>query len=132
MPPPPEIVLPARNALQRRLARERTGGTRLPATLRRNLESRSGLDLSDVRVHTNALTPAMVDAAAFTLGSNIHLAPGEDRHLAHEAWHVVQQKQNRVRPTLSVRSAPVNDDHALEHEADAMAAATMRNGDAPP
>jgi hypothetical protein len=25
--------------------------------------------------------------------------PGQEQHLPHEAWHVVQQKQGRVKPT---------------------------------
>ena len=34
---------------------------------------------------------------AFTRGSDIHLAPHQEHQLPHEAWHVVQQKQGRVR-----------------------------------
>ena len=92
----------------------------LPASLRRGLESLSGLDLGDVRVHANSSRPAAVDALAFAQGRDIHLAPGQERHLPHEAWHVVQQRQGRVRPTGCVGSERVNDDERLECEADAM------------
>jgi Domain of unknown function (DUF4157)/DNA/RNA non-specific endonuclease len=126
---PPEITSPARNALQRRLAQERNGSP-LPATLQRKMESLSGFDMSDVRVHTNAVSPATVAALAYTRGSDIHLAAGQEQHLAHEAWHVVQQKQQRVRPTMSLGGAAVNDDAALEREADQMGAAAMRGGEA--
>ncbi|MEL6127089.1 MAG: DUF4157 domain-containing protein, partial [Pseudomonadota bacterium] len=36
---------------------------------------------------------------AYAQGSNIHLGPGQDQHLPHEAWHVVQQRQGRVPTT---------------------------------
>jgi hypothetical protein len=41
--------------------------------------------------------------------------------LAHETWHVVQQKQGRVRPTKQLKSkVSINDDASLEKEADVM------------
>ncbi|MEA3018021.1 MAG: hypothetical protein QOI38_2743, partial [Sphingomonadales bacterium] len=43
-------------------------------------------------------------------------------HLPHEAWHVVQQKQGKVKPTLHLGSRPVNDEPVLESEADHMGA----------
>ncbi|HAP61901.1 MAG TPA: hypothetical protein DCR93_21180, partial [Cytophagales bacterium] len=39
-------------------------------------------------------------------GTDIHLAPGQQKHLPHEAWHVVQQKQGRVKPTLQPKASP--------------------------
>ena len=66
--------------------------------------------------------PAAVGALAYAQGSDIHLAPGQERHLPHEAWHVVQQRQDRVRPTASAGGVAINDDAALEQEADAMGA----------
>ena len=40
--------------------------------------------------------------------------------MAHEAWHVVQQRQGRVKPTVQMAGVQVNDDEGLEREADAM------------
>ena len=58
-------------------------------------------------------------------GAVIHLAPGQEKHVPYEAWHVVQQAQGRVKPTMQMKAGvPVNDDAGLEHEADAMG--TMR------
>jgi Domain of unknown function (DUF4157) len=94
----------------------------LPAQLRAGLESLSGQNLDDVRVVRGSSRPASVGALAYTQGNDIHLAPGQDQHLAHEAWHAVQQRQGRVTPTISVAGNAVNDDPALEHEADVMAA----------
>lgn len=48
------------------------------------------------------------------------MALGQERHLPHEAWHVVQQAQGRVKPTFQMKGMAVNDDEGLEHEADIM------------
>lgn len=93
----------------------------LPDRLRQGIEALSGLSMGHVSVHRNSSKPAQVNAHAYAQGSEIHLAPGQDQHLPHEAWHVVQQAQGRVRPTMrSATGAPINDDAALEREADVM------------
>ncbi|GLQ90975.1 hypothetical protein GCM10007898_45510 [Dyella flagellata] len=93
----------------------------LPIDLRRNMGAMSGVDLDDVRVHRNSSKPAQLNALAYAQGSDIHLGPGQERHLPHEAWHVVQQAQGRVKPTLQMKQGVlVNDDAGLEHEADEM------------
>src|SRR4051812_16019685 len=57
----------------------------LPEPLGRNLEAMSGLSMDDVRVHRNSPEPATLGALAYTKGSDIHLGPGQEKHLAHEA-----------------------------------------------
>ncbi|MFN3810301.1 MAG: DUF4157 domain-containing protein [Roseateles asaccharophilus] len=112
----------------------------LPENLRSGIEALSGLDMSGVRVHRNSSKPAALQAHAFAQGQDIHLGPGQDKHLPHEAWHVVQQAQGRVRPTMLMKSGlPVNDDGGLEHEADVMGTRAARwspsgnaQGSAPP
>ncbi|MEQ8849455.1 DUF4157 domain-containing protein [Botrimarina sp.] len=96
--------------------------TGLPNDLRAGIESMTGLDMNDVRVHYNSDKPAQLNAHAYAQGSDIHIAPGQEKHLPHEAWHVVQQKQGRVSPTKMFKSCstPVNDDSGLEREADVM------------
>ena len=76
--------------------------------------------MDDVRVHTESPRPARVGALAYTHGSDIYLGPGQQEQLPHEAWHIVQQRQGRVRPTGRVGELPLNDDPALEYEADDM------------
>lgn len=88
--------------------------------LKNGLERLSGFDMSPVRVHYNSPKPARVGALAFAQGTNIHLGPGQERHLPHEGWHVVQQMQGRVRPTAQYKGIDVNDDAGLEREADIM------------
>jgi len=96
--------------------------TGMPDHLKAGIESLSGMDLSDVRVHANSDRPARLDALAYAQGSDIHVAPGQDQHLPHEAWHVVQQRQGRVVPTMQMQGVSINDDHGLEAEADRMGA----------
>lgn len=93
----------------------------LPEKLKGGIEQLSGMSMDGVKVHYNSQQPAQVNAHAFAQGTDIHLAPGQEKHLAHEAWHVVQQKQGRVKPTIHVNNkVPVNDDKNLENEADIM------------
>lgn len=95
----------------------------LPAQLRAGLEAMSGQDLGDVRVHYGSSKPAQLEAHAYAQGRDIHLAPGQEQHLPHEAWHVVQQAQGRVKPTTTMGGGvPVNDHGSLEREADVMGA----------
>jgi hypothetical protein len=99
--------------------------TGMPDNLKSGVEQLSGLDMSDVRVHYNSSKPANVQAYAYTQGTDIHVAPGQEKHLGHEAWHVTQQKQGRVQPTTEVAGMPVNDNSGLEHEADVMGAKAL-------
>lgn len=95
--------------------------TGLPDQLKSGIENLSGHSLDDVKVHYNSAKPTQLQAHAYAQGTDIHIAPGQEKHLAHEAWHVVQQKQGRVKPTMQMKSAvPVNDDPGLEREADIM------------
>lgn len=94
----------------------------LPGPLQRAMQALSGLDLRDVRVHADSAAPARLGAQAMAQGRDIHLGPGQQRWLPHEAWHVVQQRQGRVRATVQMAGQPVNDDPGLEAEADRMAA----------
>jgi hypothetical protein len=97
--------------------------TGLPGNLKRGIESLSGMSLDQVRVRYNSDRPERIDAEAYAQGSEIHVAPGAERHLPHEAWHVVQQAQGRVKPTMQLKGGvPVNDDCGLEKEADLMGA----------
>ncbi|MEB3362505.1 MAG: DUF4157 domain-containing protein [Synechococcaceae cyanobacterium] len=114
-------LAPARPQLQ---PAPRTNNTGLPDKLKAGIESRSGMVLDHVRVHYNSSQPAQLNALAYAQGTDIHLAPGQERHLPHEAWHVVQQAQGRVRPTMQLKDGvPGNDDAELEREADEMGTA---------
>lgn len=96
--------------------------TGMPDNLKAGIEDLSGFSMDDVRVHYGSSKPAAVQAHAYTQGTDIHIAPGQERHLPHEAWHVAQQMAGRVQPTTEIGGMPVNDNAALEHEADVMGA----------
>lgn len=102
---------------------QKPNNTGMPDTLKSGIESLSGYSMDDVKVHYNSDKPAQLNAHAYAQGTDIHVAPGQEQHLPHEAWHVVQQKQGRVQPTVQMKAGvPVNDDAGLENEADVMGA----------
>jgi hypothetical protein len=110
---------PGSNAKQEEVTQQenRTG---MPDPLKAGIEFLAGMDLSDMQVHRNSGKPAQLNALAYAQGNDIHLGPGQEKHLPHEAWHVVQQRQGRVKPTMQMAGTQINDDVGLEKEADAM------------
>ncbi len=105
-------------------------GSGLPSNLKSGVEKLSGQDMSDVSVHRNSDKPAQLNAHAYAQGNDIHLGPGQEKHLPHEAWHVAQQKQGRVQPTKQLKSEiPINDDEGLEKEADEMGEKALEVGE---
>ncbi|MFC3176875.1 DUF4157 domain-containing protein [Undibacterium amnicola] len=101
--------------------------TGLPDNLKSGIESLSGMSMDHVKVHYNSSQPAQLNAHAYAQGSEIHVAPGQEQHLPHEAWHVVQQAQGRVQPTMQMKAGvAVNDDVGLEAEADVMGERAMQ------
>ncbi|GAB6122651.1 eCIS core domain-containing protein [Dysgonomonas termitidis] len=101
--------------------------TGMPDNLKSGIESLSGYSMDDVRVHYNSSKPAQLQALAYAQGADIHIAPGQEQHLPHEAWHVVQQKQGRVQPTTQLQGVNVNDNEGLEKEADVMGGKAVFN-----
>jgi hypothetical protein len=118
----PEEELQMKSVIQKK--ENKTG---MPDNLKSGIENLSGMDMSDVKVHYNSSQPAQLNALAYAQGSDIHIGPGQEQHLAHEAWHVVQQRQGRVKPTMQMKQGvAVNDDPGLEHEADVMGAKALQ------
>ena len=111
------------SAQQQQPIQQKENNTGLPDNLKMGMENLSGMSLDDVKVHRNSDKPAQLQAHAYAQGTDIHLASGQEKHLPHEAWHVVQQKQGRVKPTMQMKGEMnVNDDTGLEKEADVMGA----------
>lgn len=128
---PTPLRLPAEQAIQQQPKQPpetSTNTTGLSDTLKTGIEHLSGYSLDDVKVHYNSSKPTQLQAHAYAQGTDIHVAAGQEKHLPHEAWHVVQQKQGRVKPTMQLQDAlgsrgavvHVNDDAGLEKEADVM------------
>jgi hypothetical protein len=106
---------------------KKSSNTGLPDNLKSGIENLSGYSMDDVKVHYNSNKPAQLSAHAYAQGTDIHIASGQEKHLAHEAWHIVQQKQGRVKPTLQLKGkVNVNDDAQLEKEADVMGAKALQ------
>ncbi len=105
-----------KNVIQKK-RREQSG---LPEQLKTGAENLSGYSLDAVTVHYNSDKPATLNALAYTQGTDIHIGPGQEKHLPHETWHVVQQMQGRVNPTMHQNGVAINDDTHLEMEAEQM------------
>lgn len=104
-------------------AKKSENNTGLPDNLKAGIENMSGVSMDSVQVHYNSDRPAQLNAHAYAQGTDIHVASGQEKHLPHEAWHVVQQAQGRVQPTTQMAGGTqVNDDSSLEKEADDMGA----------
>ena len=91
--------------------------TGIPTQMKLDFERRSGLSFDDVRVHYNSDKPRKIGALAYTQGNQVHVGPGQERHLRHELGHVVQQKRGIVRPTGTLQGKLVNTDPMLERQA---------------
>lgn len=110
-----------RETLANKSIQRKANATGLPDNLKTGIENLSGYSMDDVKVHYNSSQPAQLNAHAYAQGTNIHIASGQEKHLPHEAWHVVQQKQGRVKPTMQMKGkVNINDDDTLEREADIM------------
>ncbi len=108
---------------------QKSNNTGLPDQLKSGIESLSGHSMDDVKVHYNSSKPAQLSAHAFAQGNQIHLGSGQEKHLPHEAWHVVQQKEGRVKANNSIQTkskVSINDDVGLEREADLMGAKALQ------
>lgn len=107
--------------------------TGLPDHLKSGIENLSGYSMDDVNVQYNSAQPAQLNALAYAQGNQIHIGPGQEKHLAHEAWHVVQQKQGRVSPTRQLKGTThINDNADLEKEADVMGLKATQATTTPP
>ncbi len=82
---------------------KKENNTRLPDNLMSGIEDLSGYSVDDIKVYYNSDKPAQLQAHAYAQGTDIHIASGQEKHLPHEAWHVIQQKQGRVKPTMQMK-----------------------------
>ena len=107
---------------------QRKSSTLLPLPVQNKMEATMGADFSNVNIHPNSQQAQEVGALAYTQGNDVHFAPGQfdpdsqkgQSLIGHELAHVVQQQQSRVQATTQAKGLPVNDDPALENEADTL------------
>ena len=103
---------------EERQRRQQPNLTGIPTQMKMDFEQRSGLSFDDVRVHYNSDKPRKIGALAYTQGTQVHIGPGQERHLRHELGHVVQQKTKQILHTKIMNGLFVNDDRGLEAEAE--------------
>lgn len=119
------------SGINTRLHSLRGGGLPLSNSERGFFEPRFGLNLSDVRLHTNsqaAETARLLNARALTHGRDVVFGAGEyaggtssGRHLlAHELTHVVQQADTLQRPVIQREVMPATDQQRREFVEDAI------------
>ncbi len=101
---------------------QKAGGNQTALQLIRQAEEKYHVPMEDVTVHFNSSMPRQYGAYAYAQGNDVHIGPGQEKYLSHELGHVIQQKLGKVAPTSSVAGEPLNDDPALEHEADRLLA----------
>ncbi|WP_340066156.1 DUF4157 domain-containing protein [Ascidiimonas aurantiaca] len=116
-----QVLINGSHSRAKETVQRKDNRTGLPDRLKMGIESLSGYAMDDVKVHYNSNKPAQLNAHAYAQGTDIHIASGQEKHLPHEAWHVVQQKQGRVQATKQFKDKTyINDDAHLEAEADFM------------
>src|SRR5215213_2193205 len=103
-------------------------GAPLPVAVKSPLTHSFSMDLTPIRVHTDAraqLTVRSFNTRAFAYGHDIFLGPGESpgdlRLMAHEVAHVVQQSRGAVLQHFTTGRGD-----ALEQEAERASAAAVR------
>ncbi|MFJ9868370.1 DUF4157 domain-containing protein [Streptomyces sp. NPDC101165] len=113
----------------------RSAGSRLPASLQREMEARfSGEDFSDVAVHTGATarrSAEAVGAEAYTTGTRHIVFRGtiDKKTLAHELEHVRQQRAGAVAGTDDGSGLSISDpSDRFERSAERKAEQVMRGG----
>lgn len=136
--PVPAPIGPAGGALDGELASRilASSGTPMAPDVQGRMSDAFGADFSAVRIHRSEIAPAL-SARAFTIGADVHFAPGTYRPatstgqelLAHELSHVVQQtgaglfpSTGRIRRALRVGAS----DDPAERAADRLTDAVLR------
>ena len=110
----------------------------IPSAVLAKMEKVFNSDFSGVRVHVGGAASS-IGAVAFTMGNDIHFAPGHynphspqgQQLLGHELAHVVQQRMGRVNNPFGGGVALVQNP-ALEAEADRMGLKAMMQAKAAP
>lgn len=91
--------------------------TGIPDNIKDGIEKLSGISLDDVTVHYNSPKPAEIGANAYAKGTDVYIAPGQEEHLPQELWHVIQQKQGKVKAKIKAHGENINNEDTLEEDA---------------
>jgi len=117
------------------ISNENYGNTNQQENFMIQMQKSFQTDFSDVNIHKNSKTAKNLGALAFTQGNNVHFAPGQFKPdtkqgkelIGHEFAHVVQQRQGKVQPNKQIGKFKINDNSALEKQADEMGKKVANN-----
>jgi hypothetical protein len=114
--------VPAKSALESYLQRRSGSGSPLPDGVRSFMEPRFGLDLSEVRVHTDQESMILnkgLNAQAFTYNQHIYFgtgkSPSNDSLTAHELAHFAQQNCSDKKHNLFRKISVENFDQPIQN-----------------
>ncbi|MCF2219895.1 DUF4157 domain-containing protein [Chryseobacterium sp. PS-8] len=98
----------------------------IPENIKNEMEYSFNSNFSDVILKENSTQAKNLNAIAFAQGNEIHFASSFNPHsnqskeiLGHELAHVIQQRSGIVNASHQEQGFNINDDYALENEADA-------------
>ncbi len=99
---------------------------KMPDEVQAKMENSMGTSFSDVNIHEDSSKAKDMGSLAYAQGNNVHFAPGQynpttnkgQQLLGHELAHVVQQRQGRVDESFQIKGVTINNNPALEQEAD--------------
>lgn len=103
-----------------RSIQKKPNNTGWPDNLKSGVENLSGYSMDGGKMYFSSGKLTQLQAFAYTQGTDTYVAPRQEKHLPHETWHVLQQKQGIVQPTIQMQGSNVNDNEVLEREADVM------------
>ena len=111
---------------KKHLTSETMNKTGIPVQLKKKIEQNYNLSLDNVWVHYNSQKPNQLHAYAYTQGTHVYISPAQEKHLPHELGHVIQQMNGVVKPTFKLNGINVNNNPALEHEADLLGSCSCK------
>lgn len=91
------LALQSQVGNQATMAMTESNPTSLPD--RSTIEAHFGQRADGANVHYKSDQADQLQAMSYAQGTDIHVGPGQEREVPHEAWHVVQQAQGKVKPT---------------------------------
>lgn len=95
--------------------------------IRSNAEEQAQIDLSRIAISYNSPQPEKMHANAFLQNHHIYIKDQNPATLAHEFGHIIQRSHNTIPVSQRQLGNSVNQNHALEKEADMYAEGLLTN-----
>lgn len=105
--------------LENEVIKKTSNQTNIPISIKSELEESSGVSLDNVRVKYNSSLPKSVGALATTKGTNIDIAPNQEKHLKHELGHAIDYLAGgNQQQTMKYSGEAIDSSQASEKRAD--------------